>query len=83
VVSNNDDFIGDSTIDDADNVPQRSSDIFLFVVKVDYNIIRGGTDVVFNTLVLQAEILVPVLVKVGRFGTVTVESLEDRKGITV
>ena len=83
MVSNNDNFIRNSTIDDADNVPERGSDIFLFVVKIDNNIIRSGTDIVFDALVLEAEIPVPVLVKVGGFWTVTIQGFEDREGITV
>jgi hypothetical protein len=83
MVADNDDLVRDGAVDNANDVPDRGGDIFLLVVQVDDNIIWCRANVVVNTLVLETQVLVPVLVEISRLGTMTVQSLENRKRITI
>lgn len=83
MVADDDDLVRDGAVDNTNDVPDRGGDIFLLVVQVDDNIIWCRANVVVNTLVLETQVLVPVLVEISRLGTMTVQGLEDRKRITI
>lgn len=83
MITDDNDLIGNCSIDDANNVPLRRCDVFLLVVEIENQVLGRGSDVVIDALVSKPEVPLPKLVEVACCGTMAVESLEDRNGISV
>lgn len=83
MVSDNDDLIGDRSIDDPNDVPVGRDDVILLVVQVQDDVLGRRSDVVLDALVLEASSSGPVLVEIGSLGTVAIQGFQDGKGILV
>ena len=71
-----------SSVDNADNIPFRRGDVFLFVDKVQDNVVGRGAYIVLDTFVAKTTSF-PVLAEVVSFGAVAIQSLEQRQCVRV
>jgi hypothetical protein len=83
MVSNNDDFVRKGPIDDTDDIPKWCGNVFLLIDKIEDEVVRRWTDVVFDTLVFQTKILLPPLIEIFWCWTDSIECLEKGKSINV
>lgn len=77
MITEHDNFVGNRAIDDADDVPQRSCDVFLLVDQVELEVIRRRSDIVVYAFVAKSSAL-PIFVERGSIGAVSVQGLEQR-----
>jgi len=83
MVSNDDDFIGKGTIDNANNVPQWGSNVFLLVDKIKNKVIWRGPNIVLDTFIFESKIAFPVLVEILGGGAFSIQSRKNGYSINV
>lgn len=75
VITQDDDFVGDGAVDDANHVPEGRGHVFLLVDEVECEVRWRGPNVVFDTLVVETA-AVPGLAEGGGLRTVAVQGFE-------
>lgn len=83
MVSHYHDLIGDSAVDDPNDIPVGRDDVVLLVVQVEYDVLGRWANVVVDALIPETQISGPVLIEVLGLRADSVESLQDGKGILV
>jgi hypothetical protein len=83
MVSNDDNLVRDSTVDNSNDVPLWRGNIFLVIEKVENNIVGRRTNEIFDSFIAQAVVDTPVLVQISALGPVAIQRLEDGQGIRI
>ena len=77
MIANNNYFIRNGPVDDADDIPDGRCHVFLLVDQIESDIFRRGSNIIVDSFVSKSSSC-PVLVEGSRIGSMPIQSFEKR-----
>jgi hypothetical protein len=83
VVTEDYDFVGHLTLDSSNHIVDLGLVDFCVANKIDLNVIRGRTDIILYTTILQATVIPALIIDIGRRKAVPIQCSKNRDGVGI